>query len=141
MAWTDLTITRADINAVEGATFELYDADTTLAIASNDEDVLAMAKSQLEDDIIRRMDNATYTEDGLLDALYEADTRDLLMRMLLYKFLANWFFQDASKEDSLSYAKYREWTGNYYRSLNDGLSGLASKLSTPRNPARFRIVR
>lgn len=141
MAWSDLTITRDNIDAFEGATFKQYSATTDLAIASNDALVLDSSKSELEDDIIRTMDDTDYTEAELLDAVEEADDRGLLVRMLTYKFLANWFFQDSAKEDSLSYAKAREYLGKYYRALNGGLSSVSSKLSKPRNPPRFRMVR
>ena len=87
------------------------------------------------------MDDTDYTEEELLDAIESADDRDLLKRMLTYKFLANWFFQDSAKEDSLAYAKAREYLGKYYRALNGGLSSVSSKLSKPRNPPRFRMVR
>lgn len=141
MAWADLTITRDDIDSFEGATFAQYDAATSLGIAGNDSLVLSSSKSELEDDIIRTMDDTDYTEVELLDAVEAADDRDLLKRMLTYKFLANWFFQDSAKEDSLSYAKAREYLGKYYRALNSGLAGVSSKLDKPRNPPRFRMVR
>ena len=141
MAWADLTITRDDIDSFEGATFSQYDAGTDLGIATNDALVLSSSKSELEDDIIRTMDDTDYTESELLDAVYAADDRGLLKRMLTYKFLANWFFQDSAKEDSLSYAKAREYLGKYYRALNSGLAGVSSKLDKPRNPPRFRMVR
>lgn len=141
MAWTDLTITRDDIDSFEGATFSQYNATTLLGIANNDSLALSASKSELEDDIIRTMDDSDYTEDELLDAIEAADDRDLLKRMLTYKFLANWFFQDSAKEDSLSWNKAREYLGKYYRALNGGLSSVSSKLSKPRNPPRYRMVR
>lgn len=141
MAWTDLTITRDDIDSFEGATFSQYNAQTILGIASNDTLVLDSSKSELEDDIIRTMDDTDYTEAELLDAIEAADDRNLLKRMLTYKFLANWFFQDSAKEDSLSWNKAREYLGKYYRALNGGLSSVSSKLSKPRNPPRYRMVR
>lgn len=141
MAWSDLTITRDNIDSFEGATFKQYSSGTTLGIASNDGLVLSSSKSELEDDIIRTMDDVDYTETELLDAIEDADDRNLLVRMLTYKFLANWFFQDSAKEDSLSYAKAREYLGKYYRALNGGLSSVSSKLSKPRNPPRFKMVR
>lgn len=141
MAWSDLTITRDDIDSFEGATFKQYNAVTDLRIAEGDELALSASKSELEDDIIRTMDDTDYTESELLDAVEAADDRGLLARMLTYKFLANWFFQDSAKEDSLSYAKAREYTGKYYRALNGGLSSISSKLDKPRNPPRFRMVR
>lgn len=141
MAWSDLTITRDNIDSFEGATFKQYDANTDLGIADNDALVLDSSKIELEDDIIRTMDDTDYTEAELLDAIESADDRNLLVRMLTYKFLANWFFQDSAKEDSLSYAKAREYLGKYYRALNGGLSSVSSKLSKPRNPPRFKMVR
>lgn len=141
MAWSDLTITRDDIDAFEGATFTRYNDVSTLRIADNDHLVLSVSKQELEDDIIRTMDDFDFTETELLDELESVDERGLLTRMLTYKFLANWFFQDSAKEDSLAYAKAREYMGKYYRALNGGLSSLASKLSTPKNPPRFQMRR
>jgi hypothetical protein len=141
MSWASLTISRNDIDSYEGATFNSYNANTELGIAANDALVLAAAKSELEDDIIRTMDNEQYTEAELLDAVIVADDRGLIVRMLTYKFLMNWFNQDSSKVDSLSYVKAREYAGKYYRTLNGGLSGISSKLSKPRQVPRFSMVR
>jgi len=141
MPWADLTITRDDIDSQEGATFKGYSAPTDLGIDDNDGLVLQTAKSELEDDIIRTMDDENFTESELLDALFEADDRKLLTRMLTYRFLYKWFNQDASKEDSLTWQKSREYAGLYYRTLNSGLAGLSSKISKPRNIPRFRMVR
>lgn len=149
MAWSDLTITRNDIDSFEGATFSQYGAATELGIADNDRLALSASKSELEDDVIRTLsdssykqpDGTDYTEAELLDAVQAADDRDILKRMLTYKFLANWFFQDSSKEDSLSWQKAREYLGKYYRALNGGLAGLAPKMDTPRNTPRFKMRR
>lgn len=149
MAWTDLTLLRDDIDSFEGATFSQYSASTTLGISQHDDKVLSSSKKELEDDILRTMsdtdykqpDGTDYTETELLDAIHAADNRDLLKRMLTYKFLANWFYQDSSKEDSLSYTKSREYLGKYYRALNGGLSSLSSRMDTARSVPRFKMVR
>lgn len=139
--WYDLTITRDDIDSLEGATFRQYSASTALGIASHDALTLDLSKGELEDDIIGKMGELNYTEEGLLDAVYVADTRHILTRLLAYKFLANWFFQDSSKEDSLSYVKYREYLGKYYRTLSSMINDISHKLSEPRNAPRYKLVR
>lgn len=139
--WADLTITRDDIDSFEGATFAQYNSPTVLGIAMNDSLTLDMAKSQLEDDIVRTISDVDMSDSELLDALFQADERGLLKRMLTYKFLANWFKQDASKEDSLAWAKAREYIGEYQRALHGGLASLAPKLDTPKQIPRYRMVR
>ena len=141
MAWSDLTIARDNLDAYEGATFNDYDAPTLLGIADNDSLVLSEAKSELEDDIIDRMGTPDYTNNELLDALYDADDRGLLERMLTYRFLRNWFFQDAAREDSMAYRKAIEYHSSYYRVLNGALASLAPQISKPRNTPRFKLVR
>ena len=141
MAWSDLTITRQNIDAHEGATFKGYTASTNLGIADNDRLVLSEAKSELEDDIIDRMGTPDYTNTELLDALQDADDRGLLERMLTYRFLRNWFFQDAAREDSMAYRKAIEYHSTYYRALNGALSSLSPQISKPRNTPRFKMVR
>ncbi len=141
MAWSSLTITRENLDAYEGATFNDYAAATDLGIASNDGLVLSEAKSELEDDIIDRMGTPDYTNAELLDALMAADDRGLLKRMLTYRFLRNWFFQDAAREDSMAYRKAVEYHSSYYRVLNGALSSLAPQISKPRNTPRFKMVR
>lgn len=142
MAWADLTITRDDIDAFEGTTFEGYNALTGLGIATNDSLVLTSAKSELEDEIIGRLDGHQYdTTVALLDAIVAADDRGLVKRMLTYKFLANWFFGDSTKEDSLSYVKAREYTAKYYRAVAIGLNGITKMLTKPQQNPRFIMRR
>ncbi len=141
MAWADLTITRDNLDALEGATFNGYNASTDLGIAENDALVLSEAKSELEDDIIDRMGSPDYTNAELLDALSNADDRGLLERMLTYRFLRNWFFQDAAREDSMAYRKAVEYHSSYFRVLNGALASLSPQISKPRNSPRFKMVR
>jgi len=81
MPFSSLTLTRNDIDAFEGETFRdvnVTASGTTLGISVRDTLVLDKAKSELQTDILEKMNkyvvDETYaTETALLDAIYEDD--------------------------------------------------------------------
>ena len=147
MAFNDLTLTRSDINAFEGETFRdvnVTGVGTTLNLSLTDTLVLDKAKSELQSDILDKLQ--TYVSDGtyasetaLLDALYAVDDQNLLKNVLTYKFLELWFYQDATNEDSFAYQK----TGHYYQKYSNylaiNLKRLSGSLSTPKIVPRMRM--
>lgn len=142
MAYTDLTITRDDIDGYEGVSLDRYDADTTLKLGDRDSFVLTKAKSELRADVLDM--TGQYWRDGeyageteLLDALYTADTQGLLKELLALKFLSLWFFQDASNEESLSYSKARSYHHKYVRYLSINIGRVTSYLSKPKSSPRY----
>lgn len=141
MAWSDLTITRSDLDAYEGQTLDRYSASTTLGISDNDADILTAAKNQLADDIIARSDDADFTETELLDNLEAADDRDLLKRALSYKFLAMFFLDGTTTRDGISFSKAGLYTSEYKKAVGIAIKSTRSKLSTPKNTKHFRMVR
>jgi len=147
MAFSDLTLTRNDIDAFEGETFRdlnVTDVGTTLNISVRDTLVLDRSKAELESDIIERLQtylaDGTYaTETALLDALYSADDQDLLKNLLAYKFFELWFQQDATHQDSMAFNKAGRYYHKYTNYLQINLQRLAGSLSTPRQVPRFRM--
>lgn len=119
MPFSSLTLTRDDIDAFEGETFRdlnVVAAGSTVGISSRDTLVLDKAKSELQTDILEKLggyvtDGTYASETALLDALYTVDDEDLLVNLLVYKFLELWFQQDATNADSMAFMK----AGNYYR--------------------------
>lgn len=147
MPFSSLTLTRDDIDAFEGETFRdlnVVAAGSTVGISSRDTLVLDKAKSELQTDILEKLggyvtDGAYASETALLDALYAVDDEDLLVNLLVYKFLELWFQQDATNADSMAFMK----AGNYYRKyvnyLQINLQRLSGSLSVPRRVPRFRM--
>lgn len=147
MAFSDLTLTRNDIDAFEGETFRdlnVTGAGTTLNISLKDTLVLNKAKDELKTDILERLhkyiaDGTYASETALLDALYDADQESLLVNLLIYKFLELWFQQDAVSIQSMGYEKTRSYYAKYVHYLRINLQRLAGKLATPRAVPRFRM--
>lgn len=144
MAYSDLTITRNDIDGYEGVTFDSYDAGTTLGLGQRDSFVLDEAKKELKSDVLDKTsqywrDGDYATETALLDAIYAADSDSLLKTLLTYKFLTLWFFQDAQNAESLSYSKAQTYHHKYVRYLDINVGRIISNLSTPRQAPRYKF--
>ena len=148
MAFSDLTLTRDDIDALEELTFRdvnVTTGTTTLNLSEKDNLILDKANKLLKTDILEELreyiNDATYsTETALLDAIYAIDTEDLLVDILSYKFLELWFSQDATSQESFSYVK----AGTYYRYYNQylpaNLRRLSGLLSSPKTKPRVRFM-
>lgn len=144
MAYSDLDITRDDIDGYEGVTFDSYSSSTFLGLGNRDDSVLSKAKKELRADILDNTgqfwrDGDYDTETDLLDAIYDADSEELLKELLCLKFLTLWFFQDAQSEGSLSYSKARSYHHKYTRYLGINIGRVTSNLSEPRSAPRFKF--
>lgn len=147
MAFSDLTLTRSDIDAFEGETFRdlnVTGVGTTLNISLKDSLVLDRAKMELESDIIEKLQpyiaDGTYaSETALLDALYTADDQDLLKNLLAYKFFELWFQQDATHQDSMAFNKAGRYYHRYTNYLKINLQRLSGRLATPKHVPRLRM--
>ena len=147
MAWSDLTITRDNINAFEKQTFEslnVTSGNTELNIDEDDNLFIDKAKQQLEADVVDKMrdliNDSTYaSETALLDAIQAVDTRGLLTDLLTYKFLEMWFKQDATHVDSKSYQDAVTYYKRYVHYLGINLRRLAGSLSSPKQVPRYRM--
>lgn len=147
MAFSDVTLTRNDIDALEEQTFKgvnVTTGTTTLNLSEKDNLILDKAKKMLQTDVAEQLrdyinDDTYATETALLDAIEAADSEDLLVDVLTYKFLELWFSQDATHKDSYSYAK----AGKYYRMYNQylpaNLRRLSGLLATPKSTPRVRF--
>lgn len=148
MAFSDLTLTRNDIDALEELTFRdvnVTTGTTTLNLSEKDNLILAKGIKLLKTDILDQLreyiNDATYsTETALLDAIYAIDTEDLLVDLLSYKFLELWFAQDATHRDSYSYEKARKYYAMYNQYLTANLRRLSGLLSTPKTTPRVRFM-
>ena len=148
MAFSDLTLTRNNIDALEELTFKginVTTGSTTLNLSEKDNLILGKAIKMLKTDILENLreyiNDTTYsTETALLDAIYAADSEELLVDLLTYKFLELWFSQDATSQDSFSYVK----AGTYYRHYNCYLSSnlrrLSGLLAKPKTTPRVRFM-
>lgn len=148
MAFSDLTLTRDDIDALEELTFRdvnVTTGTTTLNLSEKDNLILDKANKLLKTDILEELreyiNDATYsTETALLDAIYAIDTEDLLVDLLSYKFLELWFAQDATHRDSFSFQKAGKYYNMYNQYLPANLRRLSGLLATPKTKPRVRFM-
>lgn len=148
MAFSSLTLTRDDIDALEELTFKgvnVTTGTTTLNLSEKDNLILDKAIKLLKTDILEELreyiNDETYsTEVALLDAIYAIDTEDLLVDILSYKFLELWFAQDATHEDSFSFMKARKYYAMYNQYLPANLRRLSGLLAKPKTKPRVRFM-
>ena len=148
MAFSDLTLTRNDIDALEELTFRgvnVTTGTTTLNLSEKDNLILSKAIKLLKTDILEQLrdyiNDETYsTEVALLDAIYDIDTEDLLVDLLSYKFLELWFAQDATHKDSYSFSKAMKYYNMYNQYLTANLRRLSGLLSKPKTAPRVRFM-
>ena len=148
MAFSNLTLTRNNIDALEELTFKginVTTGSTTLNLSEKDNLILGKAIKLLKTDILENLreyiNDTTYsTETALLDAIHAADSEELLVDLLTYKFLELWFAQDATHRDSYSYEKARKYYGMYNQYLTANLRRLSGLLSTPKTTPRVRVM-
>ena len=148
MAFSDLTLTRDDIDALEELTFRdvnVTTGTTTLNLSEKDNLILDKAIKLLKTDILEELreyinDDTYSTETALLDAIYDIDTEDLLVDLLSYKFLELWFAQDATHKDSYSFSKAMKYYNMYNQYLTANLRRLSGLLSKPKTTPRVRFM-
>jgi hypothetical protein len=76
----------------------------------------------------------------LLDAIYEADSEELLVDLLSYKFLELWFSQDATHKESYSFQKAGKYYAMYNQYLTGNLRRLSGLLAKPKTTPRVRFM-
>ena len=148
MAFSSLTLTRNNIDALEELTFKginVTSGTTTLNLSEKDNLILAKAIKLLKTDILDNLrefiNDTTYsTETALLDAIHAVDSEELLVDLLTFKFLELWFAQDATHRDSYSYEKARKYYAIYNQYLTANLRRLSGLLSTPKTTPRVRFM-
>ena len=148
MAFSSLTLTRNNIDALEELTFKginVTSGTTTLNLSEKDNLILAKAIKLLKTDILDNLrefiNDTTYsTETALLDAIHAVDSEELLVDLLPFKFLELWFAQDATHRDSYSYEKARKYYAMYNQYLTANLRRLSGLLSTPKTTPRVRFM-
>ena len=148
MAFSSLTLTRNNIDALEELTFKginVTSGTTTLNLSEKDNLILAKAIKLLKTDILDNLrefiNDTTYsTETALLDAIHAVDSEELLVALLTFKFLELWFAQDATHRDSYSYEKARKYYAMYNQYLTANLRRLSGLLSTPKTTPRVRFM-
>ena len=148
MAFSSLTLTRNNIDALEELTFKginVTSGTTTLNLSEKDNLILAKAIKLLKTDILDNLrefiNDTTYsTETALLDAIHAVDSEELLVDLLTFKFLELWFAQDARHRASYSYEKARKYYAMYNQYLTANLRRLSGLLSTPKTTPRVRFM-
>jgi hypothetical protein len=145
MAWSDLTLTRDDIDAFEKQTFRDLNVtvgNTELRLDEKDNLMLSKSKQILESDVADKLqhlinDETFASETDLLDGIYGADTRGLLKDLLVYKFLEVWFFQDSTHADSKAMIAAQKYNNMYTHYLDINLRRLSGALSTPKASSHY----
>jgi len=148
MAFSDLTLTRNNIDALEELTFKgvnVTTGTTTLNLSEKDNLILGKAIKLLKTDILENLreyiNDSTYaTETALLDAIYAADSEELLVDLLSYKFLELWFAHDATHRDSYSFTKAGKYYNMYNQYLTANLRRLSGLLAKPKTTPRVRFM-
>jgi hypothetical protein len=148
MAFSDLTLTRNNIDALEELTFKgvnVTTGTTTLNLSEKDNLILGKAIKLLKTDILENLreyiNDSTYaTETALLDAIYAADSEELLVDLLSYKFLELWFSQDATHKESYSFQKAGKYYAMYNQYLTGNLRRLSGLLAKPKTTPRVRFM-
>ena len=148
MAFSSLTLTRNNIDALEELTFKginVTSGTTTLNLSEKDNLILGKAIKLLKTDILENLrefinDTPYSTETALLDAIHAADSEELLVDLLTFKFLELWFAQDATHKDSYSFEKARKYYAMYNQYLTANLRRLSGLLSTPKTTPRVRFM-
>lgn len=147
MAWTDLTITRSNINAYAGEDLKNISAGGNLDLGANADLTLARAKALLKSDVTDHFrylitEEEEYTTvTALLDAIYAANTDNFLEDLLVFKFLELWFYQDAEHEQSKTFLSFKKYRADYTNYLKQHLDTIGSSLSRPSVGRRYRFVR
>ena len=144
----EISLRQLIVDALEELTFKginVTSGTTTLNLSEKDNLILGKAIKLLKTDILENLrefiNDTTYsTETALLDAIHAADSEELLVDLLTYKFLELWFAQDATHKDSYSFAK----AGKYYQMYNQYLTGnlrrLSGLLAKPKTTPRVRFM-
>tara|TARA_B100001093_G_scaffold445817_1_gene449677 strand:+ start:31 stop:486 length:456 start_codon:yes stop_codon:yes gene_type:complete len=148
MAFSSLTLTRNNIDALEELTFKginVTAGTTALNLSEKDNLILGKAIKLLKTDILDNLreyiNDSTYaTETALLDAIHGADSEELLVDLLTYKFLELWFAQDATHKDSYSFAKAGKYYQMYNQYLTANLRRLSGLLTKPKTTPRVRFM-
>ena len=148
MAFSDLTLTRNNIDALEELTFKgvnVTTGTTVLNLSEKDNLILGKAIKLLKTDILENLreyiNDSTYaTETALLNAIYAADSEELLVDLLSYKFLELWFAQDATHRDSYSFTKAGKYYNMYNQYLTANLRRLSGLLAKPKTTPRVRFM-
>ena len=148
MAFSDLTLTRNNIDALEELTFKgvnVTTGTTVLNLSEKDNLILGKAIKLLKTDILENLreyiNDSTYaTETALLDAIYAADSELLLVDLLSYKFLELWFSQDATHKESYSFQKAGKYYAMYNQYLTGNLRRLSGLLAKPKTTPRVRFM-
>jgi len=148
LAFSQLTITRDDIDAFESLTFSGVDITapgSQVNLSESDGLMVDKAIKMLKTDILEELrsyiNDETYaTEEDLLDAIYAVDSEDLLKDVLVYKFFEIWFSQDATHTDSYSYVKAGKYHRMYVQYLRANLRRLSGLLQKPKTVQRVRWI-
>jgi len=118
---------------------------TTLNLSEKDNLILGKAIKLLKTDILDNLrefiNDTTYsTETALLDAIHAADSEELLIDLLTFKFLELWFAQDATHKDSYSFSKAMKYYNMYNQYLTANLRRLSGLLAKPKTTPRVRFM-
>lgn len=98
MAFSNLSVKRENIDALEGNTLKRHTSGTTIGLTDNDDDMADKAFTEVKVDIFDRASQHFYqgdysTKDALLDDLEDVDSDGLIEDLMVLKFL-ELFFND-----------------------------------------------
>jgi len=137
MAFSDLSVTRSNIDAYEGNTLSRHSSSTTLGLTENDDDMAQKAEKEVKVDLFDRASQHYYqgdysTKNELLDALESADEDDRIEDLMALKFL-EFFFNDEHIGETDGGDKAMFYEQKYNQQLPKVVTMLLADLSTPQN--------
>jgi len=145
MPFSDLSVTRNNIDAFEGNTLSRHSSSTTLGLTENDDDMASKAVKEVRVDIFDRASKHYYqgdysTKNELLDALESADGDGLIEDLMAIKFL-EFFFNDEHIGETDGGDKAVFYEGKYNQQLPKVVTTLLADLTPAKNQNVVRFTR
>lgn len=145
MAFSDLSVTRNNIDALEGNTLKRHSSNTTLGLTENDDDMASKAEKEVKVDIFDSASQHYYqgdysTKDELLDAMEQADSDGLIEDLMALKFL-ELFFNDEHIGETDGGDKAMFYESKYNQQLPKVVTTILADLTPAKNQNRVRLSR
>lgn len=137
MAFSDLSVTRDNIDAYEGNTLSRHSSSTTLGLTENDDDMANKAEKEVMVDLFDRASKHYYqgdynTKKELLDALEGVDEDDRIDDLMALKFL-EFFFNDEHIGETDGGDKAMFYESKYNQQLPKVVTMLLADLTPAKN--------
>lgn len=146
MSYTNLELTRDDLDAFESKTLSGFSSSTTLGLTDNDglmaSEAKAFVKLDLFDSASELVYNGTYADvAGLLDAMLAADDDGRIVRLIALKFLELFFGDNSYEPDGNAARKAAYYENKYELEVRKTSNLLLANMDTAKQPNRIRFSR